>query len=155
MVFVNEGEFKIAQPNDDLAHVGINSCVSITVTYANGTRIGGHASRVPGPGQQGLQGVLTGMVLIAVLMNVLGPQHLYVIGDLGGWGGTPGWPANGAVGLRAALGLPGTTPVTMHDIYHLNGNNPTTVNATFGLHPGCALLVDRTSDNHLLVNGNW
>src|SRR5579863_3628512 len=105
MVLVNEGEFKIAAPNEDLAHVGINSCVSITVTYANGQRIGGHASVAPGQGQQGLQGVLMGMTLLGVLSNSLHPQRVYVIGDLGSWPGRPGWPANGAAGIPAALGL--------------------------------------------------
>jgi hypothetical protein len=88
-------------------------------------------------------------------MNVLNPQHLYVIGDLGGWGGTPGWPANGATGLRAALGLPGNMNVVSDDIVVLNGNHPATVNATFGQHPGRVLPVDRTSDGHPLINGHW
>jgi hypothetical protein len=155
MVLVNEGEFKLAPPGEDLAHVGINSCVSITITYANGQRIGGHASVAPGLGQQGLQGVLMGMLLICVIANALNPQALYVIGDLGSWPGRPGWPATGATGLRATLALPVNVPVTVRDTYVLNGNHSTTVNATFGQHPARVLMVDRTSDGAMLINGNW
>jgi hypothetical protein len=155
MKLVNEGEFKLAPPAEDLAHVGINSCVSITITYANGQRIGGHASIAPGPGQQGLIGVLMGMMLLGVLTNSLNPQDLYVIGDLGSWPGRPGWPANGALGLPAALGLPVNLPVTAHDTYVLNAGQSTTVNATFGQHPACVLMVDKTSDGTLLLNGHW
>jgi hypothetical protein len=153
MIMVNEGEFKLAPPAEDLAHVGINSCVSITITYANGQRIGGHASVAPGQGQQGLQGVLMGMTLLGVLSNALNPQRVYVIGDLGSWPGRPGWPANGAAGIPAALGL--NVPVTARDTHVLNLGQSTTVNATFGQHPGCVLIVDRTSDGAMLVNGNW
>ncbi len=154
MIFVNEGEFKQAQPNDDLVHAGINSCVSVTVAYPNGERIGGHASLAPGGGQLGLQGILLGIMMSAALRNMVGATGVYVVGDLGSWPGQPGWPATGANGLAAALGLPGV-PVWSRDTQVLNGNHATTVNAIFGQHPGRMLIVERTHDQHQLVNTTW